>query len=87
MAELKSDPVSAFYACRPVHTRATEHRPRGRADCPRLPTSASSRRTIYTWRRLPAFRRAVDERGHEALGVVVVVVVVRMRNLMLRATP
>ena len=40
------------------------------------------RRTLFDWRQQPAFRRAVDARSHEALDVVVV----RMRNLMLRAT-
>ena len=41
-----------------------------------------SNRTLYAWRRTPAFRRAVESRSREAIDVVVV----RVRNLMLRAT-
>ena len=41
-----------------------------------------SRRTVYDWRQLPDFTKAVDGRSREALGAAVI----RVRNLMLRAT-
>ena len=41
-----------------------------------------SRRTLYQWRQTHAFKRAVEGRSREALDVVVI----RVRNLMLRAT-
>ena len=41
-----------------------------------------SRRTLYDWRQLPDFTKAVDGRSREALGAAVI----RVRNLMLRAT-
>ena len=41
-----------------------------------------SRRTVFTWRQQPDFKRAVDDCSREAMSAVVV----RVRNLMLRAT-
>jgi transposase-like protein len=41
-----------------------------------------SRRTLYAWRRQPAFARALDDLSREALEATAV----RVRNLMLRAT-
>ena len=41
-----------------------------------------SRRTLYAWRQEPDFRQAVESRSREAMSVAML----RVRNLMLRAT-
>jgi hypothetical protein len=54
----------------------------GQTFCEAARVAGVNRRTLYEWRQEPAFKSAVERTSRDALDVVVV----RVRNLMLRAT-